>query len=124
MPVIYHERKFHFGIISQGEKEKLQEIIRLQDEKFRKRAKNELDECEEVVSRFLSEKADGADLRRLKNMIDGHGKCVTREIQWCRLILMTRTFQRDICLGKYQNIHLLTGCRVELVSLNGYKIDF
>ena len=84
MPVIYRERKFHFGIISQGEKEKLQEIIRLQDEKFRKRAKNELDECEEVVSRFLSEKADRTDLKKLKNMIDGYGKCVSREIQWCR----------------------------------------
>ena len=97
MPIFSRENKFHFGIISQGQKEKLHEFVRDRDQKSQEGVKNELEECELLVGKFQSNTQTKRDITNLKYMINHKG--IAREIQWCRFILMTRTPERDLCLN-------------------------
>jgi len=96
MPIFTRENKFHFGIISQGEKEKLHEFVRDREQKSQAKIKNELEKCEYLVVKFQKNIETKNDIKKLQKMIEENG--IAREIQWCRFILMTRTPARDQCL--------------------------
>merc|ERR1712062_739913 len=97
--IIQFEQKHHFGIISQKEREKLRNKILKNEKTLEKKRSKRLSEfqiCDILVEKVANEKNNSKLLDKINKYITS--KYSSRDIYWCRLILLTRTPFRDKCL--------------------------
>ena len=69
MPLIFQENKFHFGIFSQGQKEKLQDHLKQRQIEEKEISKDELEKCDEIVSLCQWDSLPSKMMKKLDDMI-------------------------------------------------------